>query len=241
MHTRKKEDNMYERLKHPDEKSDQNRQICKLIDEAYHKKHDVWLACDWHLWKRVNKNAPVCRMRHDFNTVIRNVLNTVRTNDVLIVMGDLVDGEFTLKKELKNVMLEITCTKILVRGNNDLFPDSFYKECGFTYVVDSFVWKDIIFTHIPVKNDHELNIHAHLHGGKRYWIPYTNQIDVAAYGGRVTPVKLDDIMLKQKEYSKTIKECPEHFNEYELMETDINMFMRVMEEGSDFVHDPWYD
>jgi len=241
MDQRKKEDNMVERLKHPDEQGSSNKAICQMINHAYQSKHEVWLATDWHLWKRRSKNRPSCVKRSDFKQIINNILNTVKHDDLLIYMGDLVDGEFLIKKELKDVLLEISCPKILVRGNNDLFPDSFYKECGFSHVVDSFVWNDILFTHMPVKNDHKLNIHGHLHGCRNYWIPYVNQIDVGAYGGRKNPIKLDELMVEQQEYAKTIKESPEHFNEMELMEYDMSLYMRVMEEGSDFVHDPWYD
>ena len=70
-----------------------------------------------------------------------------------------------------------------------------------------------MFTHIPIENAFDLNIHGHLHGYKTYWVPYTNQIDVGAFEGRKKPVDLLKLLRSQPIYAKTIKEEPEHFNE----------------------------
>lgn len=101
----------------------------------------------------------------------------------------------------------------MVLGNNDLFQPAFYKSCGFEYVTQSFEWNDMLFTHVPCKNDNKLNIHGHIHGYKTYWIPYSNQIDVAALDGRVKPVELKTVIASQPSYAKTIKEEPSHFDE----------------------------
>jgi hypothetical protein len=97
--------------------------------------------------------------------------------------------------------------------------------------VDSFVWNDIIFTHVPVKNDHKMNIHGHIHGYRTYWLPYTNQIDVGAYEGRKKPVDLKFIINKQSSYAKTIKEVPEKFEEF------FDLFMTVNYR----IEDPYHD
>jgi len=249
-----KEDNLMHRLKDAEQHPDK-RNIAKLIDETREKGNTVWLCTDWHLWKRLSKNQPICNKRKDFDKVIRSVESTVKLNDLLINLGDLVDGEFQDKESLKNQMQEIVCKKVLVRGNNDLFDNAFYKSCGFLYVVDSFQWHNILFSHCPVENDCDLNIHGHIHshcpGMKdpysennrvpQYWLPYKNHIDVAWLGGRIKPVELSKVIKAQPEFSKHIKECPEHFGEQELLDKNMSLFMRVMEEGSTFVHDPFYD
>jgi calcineurin-like phosphoesterase family protein len=169
-------------------------------------------------------------------------VNNLPENDLLINLGDLVDGEFTESDELKEVINNIKCNKILVRGNNDLFDKRFYKSCGFLYVIDSFIWKDILFSHMPIKNDNELNIHGHTHGFRTYWVPYTNQIDVGAFDGRVKPVKLNSILGKQKAYAKTIKEEPEHFDESARIKMNGDMFTFVMFSlDKNFIPDPFED
>jgi calcineurin-like phosphoesterase family protein len=248
------EEELLQRLKDANQHPDAHN-VAKLIDETRKNGNTVYLATDWHLWKRLAKNQPACEKRKDFNKIIREVETTVKMNDLLINLGDLVDGEFQAKDVLKEQMKEIGCKKVLVRGNNDLFDNAFYKSCGFLYVVDSFKWHDILFTHCPVENDCDLNIHGHIHshcpGAKdpypennrvpSYWLPYTNQIDVAWLGARVKPVELSIAIKSQPEFSKHIKECPEHFGEMELLDKNKTLFMMVMEEGSSFIHDPFYD
>jgi calcineurin-like phosphoesterase family protein len=209
MTQREKEDKLVETLKDPNE----DNHPVKIIDKAIKDKHKVYLATDWHLWRRKVKGKSECTKRSDFDKLIKNINNTLGENDVLIYLGDLVDGEFTDKEALKDVLKTMSGKKIIVLGNNDLFSKSFYKSCGFDYVVQSFVWHNVLFTHMPVKNDNDINVHGHIHGYRTYWIPYTNQIDVGAFGGRNELVELTDILKKQKAYSKTIKECPEHFEE----------------------------
>ena len=90
---------------------------------------------------------------------------------------------------------------------------------------------------MPIENDNETNVHGHIHGYRTYWIPYTNQIDVAAVGGRETPVELDKVISSQKAYSKTIKEDPSHFEEgYYIFNNTSDVFNEVM--GESFIIDP---
>lgn len=247
---REKEEEMVKRLKDAEQHPEQHA-VANLIDETRDKGGTVWLCTDWHLWKRLTKNSPACQKRKDFKRVINMVESTIKINDLLINLGDLVDGEFQDKESLKNIMREIVCKKVLVRGNNDLFDKAFYQSCGFSQVVDSFKWHNILFSHMPQRHDCDLNIHGHIHtapdagtDGKKkaqYWVPYDKHIDVAWLGGRVKPVELSEVIKAQPAFSKIAEERPEHFTEQELMETNLALFMRVMEEGSQFIHDPFYD
>lgn len=230
---RKKEDSLVEKLKDPTEAH--SKEISNLINKTIRGKHKVLCATDWHLWTRIEKGKLKCKKRIDFEEIIKNTNESLTEDDLLIYLGDLVDGEFQDGDELKSIMKTIPGHKILVLGNNDIFPTNFYKSCGFDYVCRSFVWSNIIFTHIPVKNDNQINIHGHLHNFKTYWIPYANQIDVAYLDGRKTLVDLRDVIKSQKKYSKLIKEEPKHFDEgYSCKQT--SLFMFTMEE---FIEDPF--
>lgn len=210
MTQREKEEKLLKELKNPDEGT---ASVGKLIDSTIRAGHKVYCATDWHLWTRLHKGKPECKKRKEFDKIIKNVNETMTKDDLLIYLGDLVDGEFQEKEELKSVLKTLPGKKVLVLGNNDLFGVPFYKSCGFDHVVQSFVWHDTVFTHIPIKNSNQLNVHGHLHGFRIYWIPYKNQIDVAACGGRKELVDLKDVLKKQKSYAKTVRESPEHFNE----------------------------
>jgi hypothetical protein len=92
---------------------------------------------------------------------------------------------------------------------------------------------------MPCKNDNDTNIHGHIHGYKTYWIPYKNQVDVAALGGRVTPVELNKVIGAQKSYSKTIKEDKSHFEEGYYVTNTGDVFNEVM--GELTIVDPFND
>lgn len=197
-------------LQEPDEQH--SPEISRLIDNTLKKHHKVYLATDWHLYIREKKNKPECHRCKNFDEIIRNVNAVMNEDDLLIYLGDLCDGEMVNESdEMKAILKTIPGKKILVRGNNDLFTAQYYKSCGFEYVVQSFEWKNILFTHVPCKNTNDMNIHGHIHGYRTYWVPYTNQIDVAACDGREKPVELSTVIATQPRYSKTIKVCPEKF------------------------------
>lgn len=236
MDQRKKEDSLMKKLKDPDDKASDNRAISKLINDTIRSGHKVYLATDWHLWLREEKDKPRCHKRSDFNSILNAVRDTVKHEDLLIYMGDLVDGEFQDKHALKTACLSLGVPMVMVVGNNDLFGDPFYKSCGFKYVVDSFEWGDVVFTHIPVKNDKSINVHGHIHGYRTYWLPYTNQIDVGAYNGRKKPVELRWLIKQQPAYAKTIKEQPEHFDEHAIATSVFESAFHINR-----IYDPYYD
>lgn len=229
---RQKEDRQDELCKHPDESY--SREIGQLISQTLKKGNKVFCATDWHLWQKDKEHPTVCHKRRNFDEIIKNITSTIGKDDTLIFLGDLVDGEFRDKDSLKNVLLALPGQKVLVRGNNDLFEYSYYRSCGFRNVTRAFVWSNILFSHFPTKNDNDVNVHGHIHNYKSYYIPYTNQIDVAYLDGRTKPVELMKVIKTQPAYSKLIKECPEHFNEY------TSLFDEVMLSNPDcFIPNPY--
>lgn len=235
---RKKEDNLMEKLKDP--KENHSREISYLIDMTLSRKNQVYLMTDWHLFRRKEKGKSECYRCKNFKDIMKTLSETMTKDDLLIYLGDLCDGELQDKESLKTALLPIPGRKVLVLGNNDLFGVPFYKSCGFEHVVQSFVWANVLFTHVPTKNDNQMNIHGHIHGFRTYWIPYTNQVDVAALGGREKPVTLHEVIVAQKKYAKTIKEDPSHFNEgYELPTNQFGVFTHQMEFCT--IEDPFYE
>lgn len=238
---RQREDRQTEYCKNPeaDRTKDYSPEISQIINDTFRKGNQVYCTTDWHLWRRDKKGSTSCHKRSDFNKIINTIKDTINDGDLIIHLGDIVDGEFTNEDELKKILIDIPGRKILVRGNNDIFSYNFYRSCGFDYVTRSFTWANNIFTHMPIKNDALVNVHGHIHGYATYWIPYTNQIDVAYMGGRTQLIKLMDVLGNQKKYSKTIKEEPEHFNE-----STTSLFETVCVEYSQLLnkmHDPYDD
>lgn len=220
-YSRKHEDEVEQDIK--ESKTELSSQISNLIKKTLDDGNKVWLCTDWHLWM-FDKKTKTVYQRSDFNAIINSYNRTVNPSDLVIYLGDLVDGQCEKKKELGEVLKSLPGTKIMVRGNNDLFDDEYYLSNGFKYITPKFVYQNILFSHMPCKNNNRLNIHGHIHGYKTYWLPYTNQIDVAYLGGRKKPVELDDVIKAQPGYSKLIKEVPEKFDENIKQECYIDPF-----------------
>lgn len=225
---RAKEDRQMALLKHP--QAIYSIEISNLINDTLRRKRNVWCCCDWHLYRRNEKNKPECHKFSQFNEIINNYRKTVHPQDLVIYMGDLVDGELSDENtfdELRDLLKGLPGKKVMVRGNNDIKDVNFYKSCGFLHVAQAFVWANVVFTHIPIENAFDLNIHAHLHGYKTYWIPYTNQIDVASFGGRLEPVELLKLLRSQPIYAKGVKVDESHFNEfYTIFDAEQEMSMQ---------------
>ena len=178
-----------------------------MIKKTLHDGHKVYLGCDWHLW-RFDKKTKLIHERSNMNSIINKYKSTVTDGDLFIYMGDLIDGECEpKKKQLGEILDSLPGTKILVRGNNDLFPDEWYEQHGFKYVTPKFIYDNIIFSHMPEKNhNNKMNIHGHLHGYATYWVPYKEMIDVAFVNGRKEPVELQKVIDALPTYKKKAKE-----------------------------------
>lgn len=215
MTNRQREDRNMKVLKNP--LMLHSAEIGKLIDETLRNRRNVWVCCDWHLYRKNEKDKPECHKFSKWNEIVENYRKKVHPLDLVINLGDLVDGELEdidKMNELRDLIKGLPGKKIHVKGNNDIFDYHFYKSCGFLFSVPAFVWANTLFTHIPIENAFDLNIHAHLHGYKTYWIPYTNQVDAAAFGARLEPVELLKLLRSQPLYAKGVKVDESHFNEY---------------------------
>lgn len=207
-YSRKHEDEVGKQIFEADPKKSST--IAILIDNTLKQGHDVWIMTDCH-FIRYNKDTGEISDNPNKNKVIDVAKKTIKHDDLLIYLGDLIDGEVEKKEELSHIINSIPGMKVLVRGNNDLFPDEWYLKHGFAFVTPKFIWDDILFAHRPQDNQNKLNIHGHVHcqEGKitfKYYNTeishYHNQIDAAYCGARVRPIKLQDVIDKQPEFGK---------------------------------------
>ena len=176
-----------------------------LINETIKNGGRIWLTTDWHLIT-FNKETGAISKRSNHDQIIET-FSKIPENDLIINLGDLIDSEVEdnfyldmLKKDLS----KIKAYKILVRGNNDIFPNAFYTETlGIDVFVDgnSFLYKDILFSHACEENNVRINVHGHSHFSCRYYlIKPTNQVDI--FNVDRTPILLSDIDKVYEEYWK---------------------------------------
>ena len=80
--SREKEERMLNRLKDPAESHDETNDIVNFINSTIKSGNTVWLVTDWHLWRRDKKGVSRCHKRDDFNTILNNVKEVVKDNDL---------------------------------------------------------------------------------------------------------------------------------------------------------------
>jgi len=107
-----------------------------------------------------------CGRPENFETLIWKELFRLKTEDILIHLGDICIGK---DDEIHQNIRQISCKKILVKGNHDRKSNNWYLEHGWDFVCDKFqdtyFGKKIMFSHVPAVDDGEfdINIHGHFH------------------------------------------------------------------------------
>jgi len=173
--------------------------------------NNIWVGSDWHLWKHDDDKG--IYKNPEAENIIKTFNQTVKPSDLFIFCGDFVDGETTDYISLKQQLERLICRNmIMIKGNNDLFSNDFYKSCGFSLVVEGFklnidtlekhitfkkIPKNLIFTHYPTEiPTNAYNIYGHMHGtGFFYDKNFTenNHLDVQKVD-KIKPVRLSDLV-----------------------------------------------
>jgi calcineurin-like phosphoesterase family protein/uncharacterized C2H2 Zn-finger protein len=178
-------------IERPDPKLIHLKELDELLDSA----RKVWIGTDYHLWNG-HKDKP----QGADEKLIQNQIELVKDDDVFIYLGDLVDDTWTDKLKMRKAYRSLKGRKILILGNNDIFDEQVYRDCGFEYVLESFKYKNILFSHFPTdlkESGAEINIHGHLHwSGDYFEYPYQNHADVYSIHFGCKPVTLDFVLKK---------------------------------------------
>ncbi len=87
----------------------------------------------------------------------------IQPQDILFCLGDLI---FRNNKELKSLMENANCKRILVRGNHDKDSLGWYMRNGFDYACDGILTGNVWLSHKPTQSlpdGAEFNVHGHWH------------------------------------------------------------------------------
>lgn len=122
----------------------------------------IWVITDTHFTHQMFVDEGI-RPENYNELIIENWNKVVRDDDLVIHLGDVIFGQD--KGRIKDILSGLKGRKILVKGNHDYKPDVWWLEMGFEHVYDTLTYKDVIFSHVPMKlpQDFRLNIHGHLH------------------------------------------------------------------------------
>lgn len=134
---------------------------------------NYWLMSDPHLGhKRIigfGSRKPGFEQK-----MLKSIKSVVRSDDVLICLGDVAFGEVDLWHRR---LCGLPGTKWLIRGNHDDKSMQWYMDRGWDFVAETavvkFLGKKILFSHVPAikpvgdsfpSHSPDINIHGHMHG-----------------------------------------------------------------------------
>ncbi len=124
----------------------------------------IWIITDTHLGH--DNIVKYCNRPENHSELILENLSVIKDGDTLIHLGDFCigkDKEWHEKffSKIPNVK------KILIRGNHDKQSSSWYLRNGWDFVCENYsehyFGKYITFSHIPIENIQNINIHGHYH------------------------------------------------------------------------------
>lgn len=143
-----------------------------------------------------NKLRPFSTIEEMNNTIITNWNNTVKPEDHVYHLGDVV-----MKKQYLEVVKQLNGHKRLAAGNHDIFDTNLYLEVGFDKMCGARVFPglQVILTHIPIHpeclKEGWINVHGHTHSNN---LNDNRYINVSVEQINYTPVCLEDILNKRR-------------------------------------------
>ena len=158
--------------------------------------HNIWVACDWHLFNREVEPRHPFRSTRNIGKLGDHYADMIQDDDLFIYLGDLCDPEVTDKEALTTIIKSIPGYKVLCMGNHDNQDIVYYYDIGFDKVCDVLRIHNLLFSHKPIRvAPDELNIHGHLHTEKLSSLDYQH---IKAYASNYNrddqPILLDDLI-----------------------------------------------
>jgi len=209
--------NRFKKYYHPD---GEKKHEATLMELASIPDNKIVVGTDFHfVGYDDNQKNIIIKPKSYIEGIIEKENELVGNDGIFIFLGDLLykgfHTEYEIPREMKSEVIKYIKRfkgkyKILIRGNHDNLPDEFYIDTlGFTHVCSSLTYGNIVFTHQPeIVSAPKINIHGHIHGSRVYVEKKPiNYADVYAIGGKnLRMATLPDILAKQEEYEKTIKQ-----------------------------------
>lgn len=123
----------------------------------------------------------------------------VGKNDTVWFLGDL--AMHVNAEGIRRLVGRLAGRKLLVKGNHDSRPDTFYRDCGFARVYDRpvLLMERFILSHRPVDTTDSrfFNIHAHVHNHPDY-------PDASPWSRCVSACRTDYRPVEVEEFNETL-------------------------------------
>lgn len=159
----------------------------------------IYIGSDWHFSRYKKSIGKLTANEDKVNEILKKYKKTVKKDDVFIFLGDLTavrDDNPDFVKKAINEIKRLPGTKIMIRGNNDIEPDEYYRSIGFILVEHKLEIGNFIFTHEPCElTNYQINIHGHIHGADNYWdVDGKNHVDGFTGLYDMYPIELDNLL-----------------------------------------------
>ena len=131
----------------------------------------IWLSSDWHLFKNHYKHE---KNLVNVSDIVEWCHDHIKPDDIFMYLGDICYRYASKEDQDKatKIMAALPGHKVLILGNHDVtLGQQYYKDCGFEYVFSELRWRDMIFSHRPLKMEFDkdkINIHGHMHDETTY-------------------------------------------------------------------------
>lgn len=140
-------------------------------------------------------NRPFANVSEMNSTLIKNFNKTVEHDAIIYILGDF---SFLNTESTKQILKALKGFKILVKGNHDPKPNSYYRKLGFSEVYDKpiIILDKYILSHEPVFDDEYvdtrfINIYGHLHNNAVN--EFANKYCVSVEKTDYKPISLEQI------------------------------------------------
>lgn len=188
-------------------------------------KSKIFLTADLHLGhKNIIKyeNRPFINIDMMHETIIKNWNNVITNNDKVYILGDLT---FTNKEKTKNIIEQLNGKIYLIKGNHDVKPNQWYRDCGITEIYDYPILYNeyFIFCHEPMyvnNNAPYAMIHGHVHSSLAYSTFTPRSCCVSMERWNYTPVNFNIILLNMQKLDLKINNVINKFEPIKDMEAN---------------------
>lgn len=127
---------------------------------------NIWLITDTHLG-HANMVKYCGRPENHSDIILENLRKSLTYGDLLIHLGDVCIGKDDYWHSFLTTIIPGGVKRILLRGNHDKNTDTWYLSHGWDFICESFsdtyFGRKITFSHYPIPNIQNLNIHGHFH------------------------------------------------------------------------------
>ncbi len=146
------------------------------------------------------ENRPFATVSEMNETMVKRWNETVEDTDTVFVLGDI--GNVSYIKNLKGI-------KKLIKGNHDIYDNSFYRNHGFTECYDLPVVLENFFllSHEPMyvnKNMPYANVYGHVHANPNYKTVSSHGYCVSVERIDYQPIDIEEVKKKMIAYEKEI-------------------------------------